>query len=248
MNQYQKLFEKIAAFEKLATMSPEEAANLLGVAPDASPEEINKAHKKMVFQFHPDRNPSPEAADKMVAINVARDILRNMLDQIGRHHQKPKEPVKQERAWERGRSDRGARDIWNRFRDQRAGANVNEAIGPEDFDPFEDDEAAEKRMVIADKLAKILRHSRHPFIAYTGDHNVWEGKDWYSIEVILMSLPEDAPGNARFPALDHRQLEALSFELVKELQAVFPNAKISNTLEKQPEVTLRNITAYMPKN
>ena len=51
MSRYHKLFEKIAAFEKLATMSPEEAASLLGVSPDASVEEVNKAHKKMVFQF-----------------------------------------------------------------------------------------------------------------------------------------------------------------------------------------------------
>jgi hypothetical protein len=121
-------------------------------------------------------------------------------------------------------------------------------MSPEEFDPFEDDEAAQNRMIIADKLAKILRNSRHPFIAYTGDHNVWEGKDWYSIEVILMSLPEDAPGNAHFPALDHRQLEELSLELVKEFKAAFPNAQISNTLEKQPEVILRNITAFIPKS
>lgn len=77
MSRYQKLFEKIATFKKLATMSREEAAYLLGVDPDASVDEVNKAHKKMVFQFHPDRNPSPEATDKMVAINVARDVLTN---------------------------------------------------------------------------------------------------------------------------------------------------------------------------
>jgi DnaJ domain len=96
MNRHYKLLEKIATFEKLATMSPEEAASLLGVSPDASVEEINKSHKRMVFQFHPDRNPSPEAASKMVAINVARDVLTNPTAHIRQEGPAARPEVQQE--------------------------------------------------------------------------------------------------------------------------------------------------------
>lgn len=49
----------------------------LGVAPDASAREIKVAYRRLAFQHHPDRNPSPVAADAMKRINEAYAVLSN---------------------------------------------------------------------------------------------------------------------------------------------------------------------------
>ena len=48
----------------------------LGVRRDASDEEIKKAYRKLVFEFHPDRNPgSKTAEEKIREINAAYEVL-----------------------------------------------------------------------------------------------------------------------------------------------------------------------------
>lgn len=54
---------------------------VLGVPETASVEEIQRAYRKVVIRFHPDRHPNPSEeervalADKTSQINVARDVL-----------------------------------------------------------------------------------------------------------------------------------------------------------------------------
>lgn len=48
---------------------------LLGVAPDAPPEHIKSAYRKKAAQFHPDRNPEPDAAAKFRAVQEAYEVL-----------------------------------------------------------------------------------------------------------------------------------------------------------------------------
>ncbi len=60
----------------------------LGVAKGASPDEIKAAYRKQALQWHPDRNKSPEAAEKFKEINKAYEVLsdpnkRQMYDQYG---------------------------------------------------------------------------------------------------------------------------------------------------------------------
>ena len=51
---------------------------LLGVKRKASAEEIKRAYRKLVFRYHPDRNPNDqEAADKLKQIMEAYDVLSN---------------------------------------------------------------------------------------------------------------------------------------------------------------------------
>jgi len=53
--------------------------SLLGVGRKATPEEIKRAYRKLVFQYHPDRNPDDrEAAEKLKEIMAAYDILSNL--------------------------------------------------------------------------------------------------------------------------------------------------------------------------
>ncbi|MCD7845923.1 MAG: DnaJ domain-containing protein [Oscillospiraceae bacterium] len=52
--------------------------DVLGVKPDASDEEISKAHKRLAKKYHPDLNPNnAAAAEKMGQINRAYDEIKN---------------------------------------------------------------------------------------------------------------------------------------------------------------------------
>lgn len=48
---------------------------LLGVSADATAENIKTAYRKKAAQFHPDRNPAPDAADKFRAVQEAYEVL-----------------------------------------------------------------------------------------------------------------------------------------------------------------------------
>lgn len=47
----------------------------LGVARDATPEELKRAYRKLARQYHPDVNPDPEAQEKFKEISVAYEVL-----------------------------------------------------------------------------------------------------------------------------------------------------------------------------
>jgi hypothetical protein len=51
--------------------------DILQIKPDASANEIQHAYRKLAMRYHPDRNPAPDAASQMAAINEAYEILRD---------------------------------------------------------------------------------------------------------------------------------------------------------------------------
>lgn len=60
----------------------------LGVSKSASEKEIKSAYRKLALQWHPDKNKSPEAAEKFKAINQAYEVLSDSkkkatYDQVG---------------------------------------------------------------------------------------------------------------------------------------------------------------------
>lgn len=51
---------------------------ILGVAPDASDEEVKRAYRRLAKKYHPDLNPGDqEAARKMQEVNAAYDQIKN---------------------------------------------------------------------------------------------------------------------------------------------------------------------------
>ncbi len=60
--------------KKVSTIN---AYEVLGVAPTASQEEIRAAYRKLGLRWHPDKNSSPEASEKMKEINMANDLIKD---------------------------------------------------------------------------------------------------------------------------------------------------------------------------
>ncbi|HEX2611504.1 MAG TPA: molecular chaperone DnaJ [Gemmatimonadales bacterium] len=63
--------------------------SLLGISREASDTEIKKAYRKLAMEYHPDRNPSPQAEAKFKEITEAYEVLRDpqkraMYDRYGR--------------------------------------------------------------------------------------------------------------------------------------------------------------------
>src|SRR3990172_6945577 len=53
----------------------EDYYELLQVHPEATSEEIHKAYRTLAMRFHPDRNPTSDAASRMAALNEAYSML-----------------------------------------------------------------------------------------------------------------------------------------------------------------------------
>ncbi|MBI4307281.1 MAG: molecular chaperone DnaJ [Chloroflexi bacterium] len=59
----------------MATGNHHDYYEVLGVPRDATEEDIRKAFRKLAFQYHPDRNKDPSAADKFKEVNEAYEVL-----------------------------------------------------------------------------------------------------------------------------------------------------------------------------
>ena len=42
--------------------------DVLGISPNATESEIKKSYRKMALRFHPDKNPGPEAEEKVCKV------------------------------------------------------------------------------------------------------------------------------------------------------------------------------------
>ncbi|MUV61345.1 DnaJ domain-containing protein, partial [Halobacterium sp. CBA1126] len=75
----------------------EDFYDVLGVSRDASEDEIQRAYREKVSEYHPDVNDDPDAEEKFRKIQKAKDVLtddekRQRYDQLG--HERFKEAEK----------------------------------------------------------------------------------------------------------------------------------------------------------
>ncbi|MBC7969096.1 MAG: J domain-containing protein [Verrucomicrobia bacterium] len=121
--------------------------DILGVARDATADEIKKAYRKLARQFHPDQNPgNKQAEEKFKDLNEANEVLsdstkRAQYDQFGKFWQqrgfKGEQPPKSSRGWD-GRGDRpSSNDVdfaefadFNSFVDQLLNRRANQDTSP----------------------------------------------------------------------------------------------------------------------
>lgn len=71
--------------------------DVLGVSPDATPEEIKEAYRKRAFETHPDRSSEAEAHEEFVQVKAAYETLSD-----------PKARARHDRARRNGGADGGA--------------------------------------------------------------------------------------------------------------------------------------------
>lgn len=58
---------------------------ILGISPNATDDEIKKAYRRLVKQYHPDKNSSPEAGGRVQLLNAAYEILTDPLKRAHYH-------------------------------------------------------------------------------------------------------------------------------------------------------------------
>jgi DnaJ domain len=68
---------------------PPDPFAVLGVAPDASADEVAAAYRSLAKRWHPDRARGPQAAQRMAEINAAYDLLRSERWQARRGRSEP---------------------------------------------------------------------------------------------------------------------------------------------------------------
>src|ERR1700685_3545866 len=86
---------------------------ILGVPPDASQDDIQRAYRKLARTYHPDVNKDPGAEDRFKEVSEAYDVLsdpdtRRRYDAFGRDFRQVPEDVDPE-MWRGARSRAGAR-------------------------------------------------------------------------------------------------------------------------------------------
>jgi hypothetical protein len=82
--------------------------SILGVGPHASRDEVKAAYRRLAKRYHPDRNPSPDAVERMKEVNAAYQQLMREPVAAASWWTDPGTSTSNETVW----------DLWVRYRGQ----------------------------------------------------------------------------------------------------------------------------------
>lgn len=101
--------------------------DILGLPTSATPEEIKKAYRRLAKEYHPDRNPSPDAAARFIQINEAYEFLSD--DNRRKYHSQRQTMSREEEL----RRERVYREWVRQQASARARAKAHAQANYEDF-------------------------------------------------------------------------------------------------------------------
>jgi DnaJ-domain-containing protein 1 len=117
---------------------------VLQVDPSAEPEVIIAAYKRLALKYHPDRNQSPEAAQRMKEINIAYEVLCEAVKR-GQYDKQMSSHSEQEERERRRKEERLGRE-----EEEREARRQEELLKTQDLERKWQDEIAQ----IAESLRK----------------------------------------------------------------------------------------------
>jgi hypothetical protein len=103
-------------------MSAADAAKILEVSEDASPEELKKAYKRKVIENHPDRGGSNE---KMVEVNVAMEVLEGKRRPS---YEQPSSYTSEPPSWWQQSDRPKPKPVRTSFADAKSGAGIPSGV------------------------------------------------------------------------------------------------------------------------
>lgn len=172
--------------------------SVLGVARDASEDDIRKAYRRLARKYHPDVNPGDkDAADRFKDINEAYHVLadaekRRKYDQLGSSYEQ----------WQNTGGDARGFDWSQWYAGQRTGPEVYTEMGAEDLGGFGFSDFFEA--LFGSRAAPGTRGARRG----TGTWQTVTRRGQDIEEEVEISLEEAAKGTKRIVEMDGRRLEA----------------------------------------
>ncbi len=193
----------------MAKMTLEQAAQALGVFVNATPEQVKKAYRKLVNQYHPDRNQNNAHADEMMRkINYAFEVFEKHFEQQQANQNTTNQPnTSTGNGTGRQQSNSGNSNNTHRPNGNTTNSNINDdpiiktywqsyQRARQEHENFLKTELAESRQKIAElesKLQKLFGKNSDEELKYAEDlaHKLRLHKMLVGRAVLLANFKDD---------------------------------------------------------